>query len=81
MTVHISVAANGRLSLPADVRKRLGIARGGALLLEETSDGVILRTVAQSIEYAQKLSRHYTDRHEAGTVDAFIAQRQHDSGE
>jgi AbrB family looped-hinge helix DNA binding protein len=81
MTIHIPVAANGRISLPADVRKRLGVARGGALLLEETGDGVVLRTVSQSIKHAQKLSQRYTAKHDGATVDAFLAQRRDDSGE
>jgi AbrB family looped-hinge helix DNA binding protein len=41
---------NGRMSLPADVRKRLGLTSGGALLVEETPDGLILRTVAHPLE-------------------------------
>jgi AbrB family looped-hinge helix DNA binding protein len=81
MTVHIPVAANGRISLPADIRKRLGVAAGGALLLEETGDGVVLRTVDQSIRHAQKMSRRYTQKLDEATVDAFLAQRRGDSGE
>lgn len=81
MTIHIPVAANGRISLPANIRKRLGVARGGALLLQETSDGVVLRTVAQSVKHAQKLSRRYIGKHDGATVDAFLAQRREDSGE
>ena len=53
MTIQVSVTPNGRMSLPADIRKRLGVAGGGALLVEETPDGVILRTVAQSIAHAK----------------------------
>ena len=77
MTVQVTITPNGRMSLPADIRKRLGLAGGGALLVEETDDGVILRTVAQSIAHAQALARQYT----AGTVDAFLANRRSDSGE
>ena len=42
MTYHLNVAPNGRLVLPADVRKRLGLSEGGDLLMEETSDGLVL---------------------------------------
>ena len=45
MTIQIAITPNGRMSLPADIRKRLGLAGGGSLLVEETEDGVILRTV------------------------------------
>ena len=81
MTVHIPIAANGRLSLPADVRKRLGVAKGGELLLEETEHGLILRTVAQAVAYSQQLTRTYTEGLEGVTVDDFLAQRRAEWGE
>jgi AbrB family looped-hinge helix DNA binding protein len=81
MTVQITITPNGRMSLPADIRKRLGLADGGALLVEEKPDGVMLRTIAQSIAHAQALARKYTaDKPEAG-VDAFLANRRAESGE
>jgi AbrB family looped-hinge helix DNA binding protein len=33
------MAPNGRMSLPVDIRRRLGLTRGGALLVEETEEG------------------------------------------
>lgn len=81
MTIQVSVTPSGRMSLPADIRKRLGVAGGGALLIEETPDGVILRTVAQSIAQAQALARQYTAGRSDVSVDAFIASRKADSGE
>lgn len=81
MTIQVSVTPSGRMSLPADIRKRLGVAGGGALLVEETADGVILRTVAQSIAQAQALARQYTAGRSDVSVDAFIANRKADSGE
>ncbi|MBC2660435.1 AbrB/MazE/SpoVT family DNA-binding domain-containing protein [Novosphingobium flavum] len=81
MTVQVTITPNGRMSLPADIRKRLGLAGGGALLVEETSDGVILRTVAQSIAHAQALARHYTGDMPEASVDAFLSRRRDDSGE
>lgn len=55
--------------------------RGGALLVEETADGVVLRTVAQSIAQAQALARQYTAGRSEVSVDTFIANRKADSGE
>jgi AbrB family looped-hinge helix DNA binding protein len=81
MTVQINITENGRLCLPADMRKRLGIAGGGALLVEETPDGIVLRTVAQSIAHAQALARQYTAGLPEASVDAFLANRRRDSGE
>ncbi len=81
MTVQITITPNGRMSLPADIRKRLGLADGGALLVEELPDGVILRTVAQSISHAQALARKYTAGKPEAGVDAFLVNRRPDSGE
>jgi len=81
MTIQVSITPNGRMSLPADIRKRLGVAGGGALLVEETPDGVILRTVAQSIAHAQAIARKYSAGNPDMAVDTFIANRKADSGE
>ena len=80
MTIQISITPSGRLSLPADIRKRLGLAGGGSLLVEETPDGVILRTVAQSVAHARALARKYTADRPDASVDAFLVNRREDSG-
>ena len=81
MTVQVTITPNGRMSLPADIRKRLGLSGGGALLVEETDDGVILRTVAQSIAHSQALAKRFTGGNSDASVDAFLAKRRDDSGE
>ena len=80
MTLQVNITANGRMSLPAGVRKRLGLEGGGAVLIEETSDGVVLRTVSQAVARAQAIAKKYADHPEA-TVDAFLANRRADGGE
>lgn len=80
MTIQITITPNGRLSLPADIRKRLGLAGGGSLLVEETPDGVILRTVAQSVAHARALARKHTEGRPHVSVDAFLTNRRADSG-
>jgi len=69
------------MSLPADIRKRLGLTDGGALLIEEMPDGIVLRTVAQSIAHAQALARKYTADKPEASVNAFLANRRAESGE
>lgn len=81
MTIQVNITPNGRMSLPADLRRRLGLSGGGALLVEETPDGVILRTVAQSIAHARALARHYTEGKPEASVDSFLANRRSESGE
>ena len=75
MTLQINITPNGRMSLPADVRKRLGLTDGGAIYLDETEDGVILRTANQAVARAQALAKQYTGGNPDATVDAFLNRR------
>lgn len=80
MTVQVNITPNGRMSLPASIRKRLGLEGGGAVLLEETGDGVVLRTVQQAVARAQAIAKKYA-AHPDASVDAFLAARRTESGE
>ncbi|MGN8001427.1 AbrB/MazE/SpoVT family DNA-binding domain-containing protein [Sphingomonas sp. 22176] len=81
MTVQINITATGRMSLPADVRKRLGLTGGGAVYLDETEDGVVLRTANQAVARAQALAKQYTGDNPDASVEAFLARRREESGE
>lgn len=80
MTLQVMITPNGRMSLPAAIRKRLGLEGGGAVLVEETADGVVLRTVDQAVARAQAIAKKYAG-HPGASVDAFLAERRADSGE
>jgi bifunctional DNA-binding transcriptional regulator/antitoxin component of YhaV-PrlF toxin-antitoxin module len=64
------------MSLPIDIRKRLGLENGGSVIVEETETGVVLRTVSQAVARAQAIAKRYT-----ATVTAFLADRHAESGE
>ncbi len=81
MTIQVNITPNGRMSLPSAIRKRLGLTKGGAVLLEETEDGVILRTASQAVARAQAIARRYTEGNPEASVDAFLARRHLESGE
>lgn len=81
MTYHVKVTASGRMSLPAELRKQLGLSGGGDLFVENTENGVVLRTVAQAVANAQAIARRYTGDNPESSVDAFLAARRLDSGE
>jgi AbrB family looped-hinge helix DNA binding protein len=80
MTLQVNITPNGRMSLPVGIRKRLGLEGGGAVLVEETSEGVILRTVDQAVAKAQAIAKRFAD-HPESSVDAFLTARRSDSGE
>lgn len=80
MATEVYIAANGRMSLPADIRKRLGLSGGGAVFIEEIKDGIVLRTAGQAVAHAQALARKYTGGQPDSGVDGFLARRKEDSG-
>ncbi|MFZ4381978.1 MAG: AbrB/MazE/SpoVT family DNA-binding domain-containing protein [Sandarakinorhabdus sp.] len=79
MTIQVPITETGRMNLPASLRKRLGLSGSGTVFLEETEDGVVLRTAAQAVARAQALARRYTEG--KGGTDEFLANRRADSGE
>ena len=79
MSLQVNITPNGRMSLPAAIRKRLGLEAGGAVLVEETADGVVIRTVGQAVARAQAIAKKYAD-HPDASVDAVLAGRCADSG-
>ena len=81
MSLVVAVSKTGRVNLPAALRKRMGLAAGGAVIVNETDTGITLQTVAQAIANAQAIAKKYTDGDPASSVDAFLANRRVDSGE
>ncbi|WP_420606292.1 AbrB/MazE/SpoVT family DNA-binding domain-containing protein [Novosphingopyxis sp.] len=81
MTVQVNITANGRMSLPAHIRRRLGLSAGGSVFLEETEDGVVIRTAAQAVARAQELARKFTGNNDDASVSAFLEKRVAESGE
>ena len=51
------VMADGRVSLPAELRKKHGLAQGGEVMVEDAGDAIVPRTLDQVVARAQALSR------------------------
>jgi len=81
MPLQINITASGRMSLPADIRKRLGLTGGGAVYLDETEEGLVLRTATQAVARAQALAKQYTGDNPEASVEAFLSRRREESGE
>ncbi len=52
-----------------------------ARMVEETENGVVLRTVEQAVANAQAIVRKYTGDNPESSVDAFLANRRKEWGE
>lgn len=69
------VMPDGRVSLPADMRKRHGLTHGGEVIVEDTGDAIVLRTLDQVVARAQDLSRRLVAGKAGASVDDFLADR------
>jgi bifunctional DNA-binding transcriptional regulator/antitoxin component of YhaV-PrlF toxin-antitoxin module len=69
------VMPDGRLSLPAELRKKHGLAQGAVVIVEDAGDAIVLRTVDQVVASAQALSRKLTAGKTGVSVDDFLTDR------
>lgn len=75
MSVQIKISANGRVCIPADVRERLKLKDGDTLSLEETDEGLVLRTIGQRVCRAQAISREMLGDKPGSAVEDFLAEK------
>jgi bifunctional DNA-binding transcriptional regulator/antitoxin component of YhaV-PrlF toxin-antitoxin module len=73
------VMPDGRVSLPADMRRRHGLDRGGDIIIEDTGDAIVLRTLDQIVKRAQALSRELLAGKANVSVDDFLAERRREA--
>lgn len=69
------VMPDGRVSLPADLRKRHGLLHGGEVIVEDAGDAIVLRTLDQVVARAQDLSRRLVAGKTGASVDDFLTDR------
>jgi AbrB family looped-hinge helix DNA binding protein len=62
--IRLKLSENGRVVIPAHVRKDLGVESGGEILLERQKDGYRLTTRRQRIKEAQETIRRADRRAE-----------------
>ncbi len=72
--VRLRLAENGRVVIPAQVRKDLGVESGGEIILERQENGYRLTTRRQRIEEARRNIRRYI-KPGVSLVDELLAER------
>ncbi|HEX4004636.1 MAG TPA: AbrB/MazE/SpoVT family DNA-binding domain-containing protein [Acidobacteriaceae bacterium] len=72
--VRLRLAENGRVVIPAEVRKDLGLESGGELILERQENGYRMTTRRHRIEEARKYLRRFIKPGDS-VVDELIAER------
>lgn len=70
----LTVAPNGRLLIPAEMRAELGLPRGGRVVARVENGAVILEPVAVAVRRAQATIREY-DRDGGSAVRELIQER------
>ena len=73
-TIDISVARNGRMVLPASVRKAMGLHGDTKVILTVEDDQVRLSPIGHGVSRAQALYRPHAKH--ARTTDDFLEERQ-----
>ncbi|MBT9289033.1 AbrB/MazE/SpoVT family DNA-binding domain-containing protein [Prosthecodimorpha staleyi] len=72
--MRLRVGPGGRVVVPAEVRKQLGIETGDLLLARIVDGDFVLTTVANATRRIQAIAAKYK-RPGVGEVDEFLAQR------
>ena len=80
MTYHAKVIAGGKIVIPADLRRELGIKDGDSLVVDRAGDGSLsVKTFDQVIAEGQRAFRMMTG--EDYSVNQFLAERRADWGD
>ena len=75
-SIDVRVASNGRMILPASVRKAMGLHGDAKVILTVENDEVRLSPIGHGVSRAQALYREHVK--EARTIDDFLSDRNAD---
>jgi AbrB family transcriptional regulator, stage V sporulation protein T len=73
MTYHAKIIAGGKVVVPAELRRELGVKDGDTLVFERQGGSVVVKSYAQVIREVQATIK--ANIKEPFTVDDFIAER------
>jgi len=77
--VRSKISPAGRLAVPVQVRRAMGLPKGGDVVIELEGRSMRVRTLAETVGDAQALSRKLLRGKRKASVDAFLAERRHDA--
>jgi bifunctional DNA-binding transcriptional regulator/antitoxin component of YhaV-PrlF toxin-antitoxin module len=70
----VQVAENGRMNLPAEMRRGLGLSGSGRVILTQDANGIRITTADQALKRVQALAAPFIQGR-GSVVDEFIAER------
>jgi AbrB family looped-hinge helix DNA binding protein len=71
----VKVSKTGRMHLPAEVRRALGIRGATEVILTIEDDAVRLRTPAQTLEHIRRLARPYKPKGRLASEELILERR------
>lgn len=79
MSIEVKLAANGRIVIPSDVRKQLGLEDGARLFLDVDEFGIHLTRGAERARKAQTLFRRLSGDAAKDNVERFLETKRADA--
>ena len=74
----VQVAENGRMNLPADVRRGLGLTGAGRVILTQDENGVTITTAHHALKRIRTLAAPFKPEGRS-VVDELLADRREDA--
>jgi len=74
-SVMVQVSQTGRMHLPAEVRRALGMKGPSQVVLTIDEDAVRLRTPAQTLEHIRRLARPYRPKGRLASDELILERR------
>ena len=73
------VSESGRVSIPAEFRKAVGLEHGGDVVIELVGREIRIRTIDEVVAHAQAIARRLTAGKPDASVDAFLVERRRET--
>ena len=75
MGIELKIAANGRVVIPRDVRRALGVEKGGTVILDTDGNKFSLQSRAQRIAEARAMAAEAFANFKGDPLEDFLADR------
>ena len=80
MTYHAKVISGGKIVIPAELRRELGVKDGDSIVIERDERGqLVLKSYAQVVKEVQAAFRAMIAPYEGSIVDELIADRRREA--
>lgn len=79
MSYQAKIIAGGKIVIPAELRRELGLQTGDTLVVEREGNAIVLKTYLQVVKEVQAEFRALIGPYEGSVVDELIAERREEA--